>query len=727
MKVQTKIVLLLAAVAVAFCAGVAAIGHSAKARIDRLAQDRAREREKAFTQFLEGVGGPLAMMAQDNSYWDDLVDALTQGNRDWAAHVFDAPYLKTYDANVVWIYNTEPALFFSNNNLYAAGIADAPFPKEALKQIFARKAFCHFFVKIPQGLMEVRGATIHPSGDSQRQSPPRGYFFAGRLWSNASINEMSLFSSDALDIVPAVATPANENRGREGLVAFSYALPGWDGQPVARLAVRNESPLIGQFSEFTWRVFSWLFVCAGALLLAVSIALAGWIGRPLRLLSRGLEKQDLAAIEKLEHGDGEFGGLARVIRRSFEQQRELMRETDERRRTEQALRESEDRLRQSQKIEAVGRLAGGVAHDFNNLLTAIIGYAEMLSEELGDKPALKQYAEIIRKAGEQAASLTRQLLAFSRKQLLQPKIIDFNALIRDMEKLLRRVIGEHITLRTADEAHSPRVKADPVQIEQVVLNLAVNARDAMPRGGTLAIRTANVELRERLANDPEFPPGSYVLLEVSDTGCGMDQDTAARMFEPFFTTKAPGHGTGLGLSTVYGIVKQSGGGIAVESEPGRGAIFRIYLPIEAAPVEEVRPAPAPIEPPSGAPTVLVAEDEEMVRVFVCNVLEGQGCKVLCASHGAEAIAMAREHRAPIHLLVTDVVMPEMNGPELAKRISATRPGIHVLYVSGYSDADITAQGVASEEIEVLEKPFTADALSRKVSEILGARGGSAAQ
>jgi nitrogen-specific signal transduction histidine kinase len=393
---------------------------------------------------------------------------------------------------------------------------------------------------------------------------------------------------------------------------------------------------------------------------------------------------------------------------------------EERRATEEALRKSEEELRHSQKMEAVGRLAGGVAHDFNNLLTAIIGYAELIATRTSSNSLAKQNAELIRRAGEQAAALTRQLLAFSRKQILQPKVIDLNALVLEMEKLLRRVIGERFDLQAHPDAANGRVKADPSQLEQVVLNLGVNARDAMPRGGKLIIRTENVRLDRETAPQiaASLKPGAYVMLSVTDTGAGMNEETKSHIFEPFFTTKGPGKGTGLGLATVYGIVRQTGGGISVESEPGKGSIFRIYLPRESAPVDFTRAPLMPVEKTDNFETVLVVEDEDIVRDLVCDVLEDQGYNVMCARDGIEALNMAEACDGPIHLLVTDVIMPHMNGHELAGKLSQLRPDMKILYVSGYSDNEIGDHGQLDPRYELLQKPFTPQTLARKIREVI---------
>jgi len=381
----------------------------------------------------------------------------------------------------------------------------------------------------------------------------------------------------------------------------------------------------------------------------------------------------------------------------------------------------EQQLRQAQKMEAVGRLAGGIAHDFNNILTAITGHADLLLEDLGHHDPRRADVDEIRRSAERAAGLTRQLLAFSRQQVLQPKVVDLNALVLDMDKLLRRLIGEDVELATVLDPTLGRVTADPGQLEQVIVNLAVNARDAMPQGDKLTLETRNIDLDSSYTLEHSLvKPGPYVQLTVSDSGIGMDEETQAHAFEPFFTTKPRGQGTGLGLAMVYGTVKQSGGFIWVYSEPGRGATFKIYLPRVDAPVESAAP-PAPVErPPRGSETVLLAEDEPAVRAIARQALERQGYTVLAAPSGADALALAAQHGATIHLLLTDVVMPGMSGRDLADRLTAQRPGIRVLYISGYTDNAIVRHGMLEPGLAYLQKPFRPDALVRKVREVLDA-------
>ena len=423
----------------------------------------------------------------------------------------------------------------------------------------------------------------------------------------------------------------------------------------------------------------------------------------------------LAAAETQRHALAESQERLRLALAEVEgsSRQQIGSEQESRKRAESALRSTEEQLRQAQKMEAIGRLAGGVAHDFNNLLTVILSYSTLLIDRLRPGERLREDLEEIRTAGLRAAALTQQLLAFSRKQVLQPRVVDLNQVTRGMQHMIERLIGEDVQLSVRLAPDLGKVKCDPGQIEHVIMNLAVNARDAMPAGGKLLIETSMVE----------DGAGRQVMLAVTDTGEGMDAQTRLRVFEPFFTTKPQGKGTGLGLSTAYGIVQQSGGSLSVESERGAGATFRMLLPETHVAEETPAAAEANPVPHGGAERVLLVEDEEQVRAILRAILERGGYKVLSACNGREALQLFEAEREPIEIVITDVVMPEMSGRELVERLIARCPGLRVLFISGYNDNVIGRDGELDANVAFLQKPLTPEALLRKTREVLDAPAG----
>jgi PAS domain S-box-containing protein len=443
-----------------------------------------------------------------------------------------------------------------------------------------------------------------------------------------------------------------------------------------------------------------------------------------RVLSEGLAAQDV--LHELQQG-----GLTRWISETKAPIRTpagetiglvgIARDVTERVLTETALRRAEEQLLQSQKMEAIGQLAGGVAHDFNNVLSVILGYGEILLEELPkDDPKHGDLAVMVG-AAQRAAALTRQLLAFSRRRVVQPDIVDVNTIVWGVDKMLRRIIGEDVDLRTTLASNPATVRADPSQLEQIILNLTVNARDAMPKGGTIQIETANVELDERHASEHVgVKPGAFVLLRVRDTGTGMDAATQKRVFEPFFTTKEVGRGTGLGLSTVYGIVQQCGGHIGLASEVGHGTTFSIYLPQATEPAVEPQIRRPQTRPPAGRGSVLVVEDDDEVRQVTVRMLRDQGYQVVDTGRPEDARTLALEHRAGVDVLLVDVVMPGMSGPSLAEELTEILPGLRVLYMSGYAGALVEREITLSQGSDYIEKPFVPSTLAKKIADLLSA-------
>jgi signal transduction histidine kinase len=499
--------------------------------------------------------------------------------------------------------------------------------------------------------------------------------------------------------------------GDEPFFAMTVPITAGDAEPTIRLTVlksyENALAALTQSKH--------LLIALGIGALAIGglfvYVIADRLTRPLAALARGvraLEMGDFAYPLKRDMGSDEVAQLTRA----FDDMRTTLRQTEIQK------QELEGQLRQSQKMEAMGRLAGGVAHDFNNLLTVIKGNTSFLAERLGSEHRLIKLTTQIDSAADRAVSLTRQLLAFCRMQVLQPKILDLNELVSEMCKLLRRLVPEDIAFNFRAAESLGRVKADPGQIEQVLMNLVVNAGDAMPGGGSLTVETRNATISEQEASlRTPASPGQYVVLSVADNGMGMDAETKARIFEPFFTTKEQGKGTGLGLATVYGIVKQSGGFIWVESEPGWGARFEIYLPRVTDRVEPAFAQKEEATTSQGLKTVLVAEDEEAVRELACEFLKSAGYNVLTASNGAEALALAEDSKQHIHALLTDLVMPRMRGSELAKRLKTLQPEIKVIYVSGYLDYQQSGNEFVEEAL-FIQKPFTRTVLVARMAELL---------
>ena len=444
----------------------------------------------------------------------------------------------------------------------------------------------------------------------------------------------------------------------------------------------------------------------------------------LRLL--GGEKKEIRALEtRLVRLDGQVRDVeiaARILNyQKWETVQLVLRDTTERRSREKARHHNLEQVHEAEKMEAVGRLAGGMAHDFNNLLMVVRGYSELLAARLGPDNPLHKHAEEIQQATDRAAALTKQLLAFDRKQVLVSRVSDPNELVRRAEKLLRPLVGQDIELVTVLDPSLGRVKVDPDQFEQVIMNLALNARDAMPEGGKLLIETSNVSLDQAYEGRLEgMPSGPCVMLSVSDTGVGIEPEARAHIFEPFFTTKERGRGTGLGLSTVYGIVKQSGGHIWVYSDRGKGAIFKVYLPRVGAALHAplADPAPAPTVSVPGTETILLVEDEAGVRNVTREFLEANGYRVLEAGEGSEALLICELHQGPVHIMVTDVAMPGLTGPEVAQRARLLRPEMRILFVSGFTNSALLQHRVSEGGACFLQKPFSLSALGQKLREML---------
>ncbi len=723
MKIQTRILLLLFLLMALFAAGLIALRKYQEKQLRAVIAARAEEREASFDSYIAKQGEPLNVLMRDMANWNSTAKAIRENDLAWMSGNLNLNQLNLFGANSLWIYQPNLKLLYGIHNLYSNVVEKVPATLDTLRAVVGEREAVHAFIPTDLGWLEIRGAPIEPEArrDPNGSTAIPGYIFVGKLWSQPLLKEISLVTGSVVKIASIQrAEGISEGISADGAFRFKRPLPNWTGEPDAFLIVENALVGIPELNGALDILFGLLLVFGAFFLLTVAFLTWLWVTRPLWLISDSLNRNDLSRIKKLRVRRSEFGRLAELIHQFFQQRETLLLETRERRQTEEALSRSEEELRHAQKMEAVGRVAGGVAHDFNNLLTGIIGYSELLMTKLAENEPLREAAEAIAAAGERAAGLTRQLLALSRKQVLQPRVLDLNDLVNNLSNLLRRVLGEQMALHTDFGAAPARVNADPGQIEQVIMNLCVNARDAMPDGGDIHLRTWN---EKRIENGVER---EWVVMAVEDSGVGMDTNIRQKLFEPFFTTKPPGSGTGLGLATVYGIVSQSGGAVEVDSEVGRGTVFRVLLPLSHGELSAPRTTSSPLPFNATNETILVAEDEEFVRQLICEVLADQGYRILAAEDGMAALDQMHSHEGRIDLLLSDVVMPRINGFELARLVVASRPEIGVLFISGYANADMNVKSLKAAAVDSLAKPFSPTALLRKVREVLDQASGESA-
>lgn len=713
-KVQTKLLVLLAVTTILFLSGMLVIRQVQYNGIASLVAARTIESEVLLAKLIKLKGDALSNFANDYTYWDEMVTFVQKGDPDWAKENIDSS-LAIYNADTVWIFQPDysPVYATCGSEVEAdTSILPVPLSRKVMAELFAHERLIHVFVQTAQGLMEICGATIHPTADKERHTPPSGYFLAGRVWDQAELDELAELIGGKITLHTPPRDQAFPGIGLEGTITIYRSLAGRDGRPIAQVRADLPSPLT-RLAEQALHLDFWLFAFFIVLLSAAIFSLIMlWVVVPLRQIAGSLDAENPDSIQKLKNEKTEFGHIAQLIELSFRQKTALVAEITGR-------KQLEAQLLQAQKMDAIGRLAGGVAHDFNNLLMVITGYTELLMTHTDGRPCPHQDLEQIQRAAQRAASLTRQLLAFSRRQVLQTSVVDLNEIVHDIQKMLTRLIGEDVELATVLDPHLCQVRVDSALMEQVIMNLAINARDAMPAGGRLSIETKNVFLDESYAGHHlDTPIGSAVMLAISDTGHGMDHETMKHIFEPFFTTKGVGEGTGLGLATVHGIVTQSGGRILVYSEPGHGTTFKIYLPLaQREKVNKVKSEPWVTT--GGAETVLVVEDEEVLRTLVKRVLEDHGYTVLSVQNGPAAIAMCRQAITPIDLLLTDMIMPGgLNGAEVARKLRGLYPEMKVIYMSGYTNHVLVDRALLGGGAAFLQKPFTPEVLLRELRKVL---------
>jgi signal transduction histidine kinase len=721
MSIRRKLFLLLTSVAVIFGIALVGLWQFERGRLAAIEKLRIRERSDSLDRFLKQWEGSLESFIITTAVIPSFEQAVVSGDREGVAAQISEESAGLNRVGVIWVYRADGSILYSGNRLYADRLDEAPVPRDAVATLFKDgNRFARFFTKMPAGVLEVVGLQVIAGGGGANAGPVSGYLFAGRLWNDEELKAISLHTGNTMRLVETsyqerqLVLPSGE-------IAFTRPLNGWDGNPVARLLARNDSPLLRHVNRLRTAVWLLMFGFAASMTFVTALAVKRWVIRPLRNLVHSLRTESPRTVKGLDRERGEVGEIARLIWTFFEQREGLIKELGERRQTEREIRGSERQSVVEQRIESIGRLAAGVAHDFNNLLTTIIGYTGMLQERFKDDPTVRGELDHIMTAGERATVLTKRLLAFSRKQVLHPRVVDLNGMLAQKTPEISAIIGDRIELRFDAEASQGSVRADPTQIEQVILSLANNARDAMPDGGILTISTKDTLIPERTHYQGlDLPAGSYVTMEVSDTGVGMDEATKERIFEPFFTTKTSANG--LGLAMVYGVVQQSGGAISVSSTPGAGTTFLVHLPMVAVEPASLEQAPKPVRsnPKRRDETALVLLADRGVLDLVTSVLNEQGLRVLPATTGAEAMALARNHHGEMRLMISDLLLPEGSAIPISDEVKVEHPETELLFLSGVADEIEQAVRIASQ-LDILEKPFTPSELNDRVRTILRGR------
>ena len=840
-KVQGRLLLLLFGFVGLFLLGLFLIWRETNRQVKVALDQQVEENQKFFEKIVELSGRSLYVFSYDYSYWDEFVRFVEEGDTAWGIENIDAS-MSTYTADLAWVYRPDYSQIYFCCADGNEKLQHVPLPDNWGKLLFQSSPFAHFFTMVDGDLLEIQGASIHPSADKERKTPAMGYFFVGRFWRDEYIQNLSELIGGKLSIERIDGQSITQSNGydAEGNVFCYRELRDWSNQKIANLHSHIFSPQVKQFAHTTNLILSLSAILSLVLIAFIAWALAHWIASPLRKISASLVQENLSPIQKLQTESTEFGHIAALISQSFRQKAELIQEIGEREKAEKKLlftqfavdhaaisilwiesdgrisyvnentcrslgytleellqltvfdvspffthdkwlyhwnftkerishtfecqqrnkdgrivpieatvnyqefegkeynlvfvrditerklaeeeREKlEAQLRQAQKIESIGRLASGVAHDFNNLLVPVMGYAEIAMIGLDEHEPRSGHLRQILAAAKRAKDLVRQLLAFGRKQVLDITIVQLNEVIMDFQKMLKRLITEDIEVVTHLDPKLGTIKADLSQIHQILMNLSINARDAMTNGGRITIETANVYLDDAYVSTHQgSKKGNFVMLIVKDSGSGMDAETLVHLFEPFFTTKEPGKGTGLGAATVYGLVKQHGGHIWVESEVGKGTVIKIYFPRADEVAEKTE---QPVENGfvrGGKETILLVEDDDMVRNLLRDALQSSGYNVLDAENPLTAIQLAKEHEGPIQMLLSDVIMPQMNGKELQETISLLYPKMKILFVSGHPFDVIAPHNVLQSGINFLQKPFTTTVLTKKVREILDA-------
>lgn len=720
MPIRTKILLLLSGIVALYFCGLAVLKTWDRNHFGAVAAARVREQSAAFEAFFSRWSESLDSFLDSTAYSEPLAAAVEKGDRAEADRILSKPALVRARVDAAWLIKSDGAPFFTQHILPAGAVQNLPGPKGAFASILKQaEGNCHYYTEVPGGILDVRGKRLHTETDGPA-SLPSGYLFAARLLRPEDLRQMSQFTGDTFGIARSASIVPGMVTTWRGDSVFAYPLMGWDGRPMSHIVIHSSTALISAYEKSAQRLILWPVGFAFAVFLLLAVSLRYWVTRPLYLIRKSLLTENPSMLKGLDKQEGEMGMIAQLIQNFFEQKESLVSERRKRNNTEEALLATEDQLRQSQKMDAIGQLAGGIAHDFNNVLTAVMGYTELLKKHLGnDLEGLRQ-AEAIHRAADQAAVLTKQLLAFSRKQVLHPKIIDINAVLSALKPRLLRALGEHVELRVRTSAPEAHIRADRGQMEQLILNLAANANDAMPNGGILTLETTLAIFSEEMnIGEDVLAPGRYVAIIAADTGHGIESEIQSRIYEPFFTTKEAGRTNGLGLAMVYGIVKQSGGSISLSSAPDEGTTFTLHLPISSD--ETFVAVPATLESASTPPfskAVLIVEDDAVVRGIVLDTLLENGYDACAAASAEDAKRLVATASKAFGLMIVNIVMAEMTGIALAATLRETNPTLKILYISGYAPSHSEAE-ISSEILEqVLDKPFTPNELIDRVRRVL---------
>jgi len=758
MRIHTKLIFLIFFLVIAFAMVIFILNQLEENRLTLLFQEEREEKIKLFNKFFELKGKSLETLSTDYSFWGEFVLAMKKEDKIWIDENI-MPSLNTYNADIIWIYRIDKTLLHSVTRIENTKLINFILQKEVMNDVFIKKHFTHFFVNTPEGIVEVRGATIHPGNDIERKAPHVGYFFAGRLLSDDYMADFPEFIKSKLVILPYMENDRFVSNPGEGIICFSVDLPDFNGNPIMKINVRTESDNIKNFNRISGNIFSTIIVFIIVFLLTILLFLRLLIINPLNKISMALISSNLSYLDNMKNGKNEFSDISRLICQFFEQRGKLVKEISVRRKAEEEiynlnaeletrvvertaeleasnseLKEEifwrkkaenekkilEERIRHADKMNAIGTLAGGIAHDFNNILSSIIGYTELLLYDSYDDETKSRLNNIL-KAGMRAKHLVNQILTFSRQSEQEKMPVNVKFVIKEVSELLRASLPSTVEIRQNFEKDLRIIEADPTQIHQVIMNLCTNAYQSMKdKRGTIELTLKNLDIsQDELVKYRIIKPGSYVYLSVKDNGEGIEPSIIDRVFEPYFTTKKQGEGTGLGLAVVHGIIDNHGGEITVDSEKGKGTIFHIYFPVSKDSKMAKSHDTRIIEKvPSGKGNILLVDDDEHVFPFEESLLKRLGYNITGVMDSTEALQIFEEEPNKFDLVITDHTMPKMVGSDLAKKILAIRPDMPVILCSGLTDVidydEIKSAGI----MEFVKKPFDIDYIANIVEKCM---------